>query len=117
MPTVPASPPPEPAPAAKPPWTFLTNHGQVLLAVAQSPDALVNEIAGQVGITARATLTILHDLEEAGYLSRERVGRRNRYLVARHRPFRHPATAGHEVDELLAIFTGDRRPDGTAGTE
>lgn len=101
---------PRSSPAARPPWTFLTNHGQVLLAVAQEPDILVNDIASRVGITSRATLGILHDLEEAGYVTRERVGRRNRYVVARHRPFRHPASAGHEVDELLAIFAGDSRP-------
>lgn len=96
----------EPSPVVRPPWTFLTNHGHVLVAVARSPDALVNDIAGQVGITARATLTILDDLEGAGYLTRERIGRRNHYSVARHRPFRHPATANRDVDELLSIFAG-----------
>ncbi|MFI7742620.1 winged helix-turn-helix domain-containing protein [Kocuria sp. HR5S1] len=91
----------------RPPWTFLTNHGHVLLAVAQSQDARVAEIAAQVGITARATLTILKDLEDAGYLRRHRVGRRSHYTVDAHRHFRHPATAGHEVGELLAIFAPD----------
>ena len=91
----------------RPPWTFLTNHGHVLLAVAQSQDARVAEIAARVGITARATLTILKDLEDAGYLRRHRVGRRSHYTVDAHRHFRHPATAGHEVGELLAIFTAD----------
>lgn len=97
----------EGSPVTRPPWTFITNHGHVLLAVARSPDALVSDIAGQVGITTRATLTILDDLEDAGYLTRHRVGRRNQYSVARHRPFRHPATAGHDVDELLSIFALD----------
>lgn len=91
-------------PVQRPPWTLLTNHGHVLLAVAQSQDARVAEIAAQVGITTRATLTILKDLEDAGYLTRHRVGRRSHYTVDTHQHFRHPATAAHEVGELLAIF-------------
>ncbi|MGX5358160.1 winged helix-turn-helix domain-containing protein [Kocuria sp. KH4] len=91
--------------AVRPPWTFLTNHGHVLLAVAQSQDALVSEIAARVGITARATLTILKELEAAGYITRHRVGRRTHYTVDDHQHFRHPANAAHEIGELLAIFT------------
>ena len=94
-------------------WTFLTNHAHLLLAVARDPDARVHDLARLVGISDRAALTILEDLEAAGYLDRERVGRRNRYTVHPHLPFRHPTTAAHDVDELLAIFTGP--PDGTAG--
>lgn len=93
----------------RPSWTFLTNHGHVLLAVAHSADALVSEIAANVGITPRATLAILKDLEAAGYLHRHRVGRRSHYSVDTHQHFRHPATATHEVGELLAIF-GPRPP-------
>ncbi|WP_299951133.1 winged helix-turn-helix domain-containing protein [uncultured Modestobacter sp.] len=90
--------------SAERPWTFLTNHGHVLLAVAGAPDARVTEIAAQVGISPRATLTILGDLADAGYVRRTRVGRRTHYAVQPHQPFRHPAAAAHEVDELLAIF-------------
>ncbi|MFF0989870.1 helix-turn-helix transcriptional regulator [Kocuria nitroreducens] len=97
--------PRRPSPLRRPPWTLLTNHGHVLLAVAGSPDARVSEIAARVGITVRATLAILKDLEAAGYLTRHRVGRRSHYTVDRHQHFRHPATADHEVDELLAIFS------------
>lgn len=87
-------------------WTFLTHHGHVLLAVARDPDIRVHDLAGVVGISDRATLMILQDLQEAGYLRRERVGRRNHYTLERGRPFRHPTTAAHDVDELIAIFTG-----------
>ncbi|WP_369821420.1 helix-turn-helix transcriptional regulator [Kocuria sp. CNJ-770] len=96
-----------PAPAGavvRPPWTFLTNHGHVLLAVAQSQDARVSEIAARVGITTRATLAILKDLESAGYLRRHRTGRRSHYTVDGHRPFRHPAIAAHEIGELLDVL-------------
>ncbi|UZN03451.1 helix-turn-helix transcriptional regulator [Cellulomonas sp. S1-8] len=85
-------------------WTFLTNHAHVLLAVARDPDLRVADIAGYVGITPRATLLVLHDLEAAGYLQRHREGRRTHYTIAAHQPFRHPTTASHDVDELLALF-------------
>lgn len=89
----------------RPAWTLLTNHGHVLLAVAGCPDVRVSDIAAEVGITVRATLAIIKDLEAAGYLTRRRVGRRSHYTVDPHRRFRHPATTAHEVGELLAIFT------------
>lgn len=98
---------PEPGgtvPGPRPPWTFLTNHGHVLLAVTRSRDARVSEIAAQVGISGRATLSILKDLETAGYLSRQRNGRRRHYTVDGHRPFRHPTVAAHEIGELLAVL-------------
>ena len=86
-------------------WTFLTNHGHVLLAVAADADARVEELADRVGISRRATLSILGDLEDAGYLVRSRRGRRTHYELRPHRPFRHPSTAHREVDDLLAIFS------------
>lgn len=88
----------------RPQWTLLTKHAHVLLVVAGSPDALVSAIAGTVGITGRATLSILKDLETVGYLTRHRVGRRNHYTVDPHRRVHHPATATHEIGELLAVF-------------
>ena len=91
----------------RPSWTFLTNHGHVLLAVAADPDARVADIAARVGVTQRAALSILRDLEEGGYLTRSRRGRRTHYDVRPHQHFRHPSTAAHEVDELIAIFTRD----------
>lgn len=94
--------------ARRPRWTFLTNHGHVLLMVASGTDLTVAEMAGRIGITPRATLSILADLEEGGYLERRREGRRTRYAVDPHRHFRHRLTADHEVGELLDIF----RPPG-----
>jgi DNA-binding MarR family transcriptional regulator len=92
----------------RPSWTFLTNHGHVLLAVADDPDARVGDLAARVGISPRAALSILRDLEGAGYLTRIRLGRRTHYEIRPHQHFRHPATAAHEVDELLAIFRSGR---------
>lgn len=88
----------------RPTWTFLTNHGHVLLAVAADPDARVNDIAAKVGITPRTTLQILKDLDDGGYVHRSRDGRRTRYAVEPHQHFRHPATASREVDGLIGLF-------------
>jgi predicted ArsR family transcriptional regulator len=99
---------------AQPSWTFLTHHAHVLLAVAAEPDALVQDIAVRVGITRRSTLSILRDLEEAGYVRRTRVGRRNHYGVNPRRPFRHQAQAGHTIGELLAVFTDPSSDGGPA---
>jgi DNA-binding transcriptional ArsR family regulator len=89
---------------ALPRWTFLTNHGGVLLAVATHPNATLMTIAATVGITERAVRSILRDLQEAGYISAERVGRGKLYHVDRSQRMRHPMAADHVVGELLAVL-------------
>ena len=92
------------APATAVGWTFLTNHAHVLLVIARDPHMTLRDVAAQVGITERATQKIVADLEVAGYLTRARHGRRNSYTISTGQPFRHPVTAGHDVDELLGIL-------------
>jgi DNA-binding MarR family transcriptional regulator len=87
-------------------WTFLTNHAHVLLAIARNPTTRLRDVADAVGITERAAQAIVADLETAGYLHRERVGRRNQYTVNPAGRFRHPAEADHSIGELLTLFTG-----------
>jgi len=87
-------------------WTLLTNHGRLLLLVAANPEARLRDLAEQAGITERAAGSIVGDLEEAGYVTRSRTGRRNSYVVHADRPFRHPAESGHDVGELLDLFAG-----------
>jgi DNA-binding IclR family transcriptional regulator len=86
-------------------WTFLTNHAQVLLCLAETPDIRLREVAERVGITERATQRILAELVEAGYVTAERVGRRNRYTVDRDHAMRHSAQLGYEIDALLKALT------------
>jgi DNA-binding MarR family transcriptional regulator len=86
-------------------WTLLTNHGRVLLLISRDPDARLRDLAEAAGITERAAQTIVGDLEEAGYLTRQRSGRRNHYVVHPRQPFRHPAEADHNVGELLDVFS------------
>ena len=88
------------------PWTFLSNHGHVLLAVARDPHARVRDIAERVGITESSAQQILRDLVDSGYLDKQRVGRRNAYTVRHGQPFRHPAERSRTVDDLIAIFGG-----------
>lgn len=94
----------QPESAPHRPWTLLTNHGRVLLLIAQNPDLRLRDIAAAAGITDRSAQTIVSDLERAGYLLKERVGRRNAYKVNAKAPFRHPAESGHSVGELIALF-------------
>jgi predicted DNA-binding transcriptional regulator len=89
------------APAA--PWTFLTNHAHVLVCLVRDPDATVEAVAREVGITERSARRIVLDLEAAGYLSRERVGRRNRYSFDTARPLRHPVERHRTVGALLRM--------------
>jgi DNA-binding MarR family transcriptional regulator len=87
-----------------PHWTFLTNHAQVLLCIANDPDIRLRDVAETVGITERAAQRIVVDLAEAGFLKRERRGRRNRYLINEKTEMRHPAQQGHEIGELLNLL-------------
>lgn len=82
-------------------WTFLSNHAHVLICLAVDPNARQRDVAGKVGITERAVSGIVADLEAGGYLRRERIGRRNRYRVARRGRLRHPLEAHRSVGQLL----------------
>lgn len=85
-------------------WTFLSNHAQVLLCIAQDPCITAREIGQRVGITERAAQKIIRDLEAAGYLARQREGRRNRYQLYLDRPMRHPAQKGLTIRDLLEML-------------
>ncbi|MCA1835383.1 MAG: winged helix-turn-helix domain-containing protein [Actinobacteria bacterium] len=87
-------------------WTFLTNHAYVLVCVARDPGMRLREIGDCVGITERATSRIVTELEEAGYLTRQRVGRRNVYGVNSDAPLRHSLDGDHTVGELLESLVG-----------
>ena len=86
-------------------WTFLSNHGHVLVHLSRHPDSKIREIADAVGITERRAQSILADLEEAGYVLITREGRRNKYTVNSRKKFRHPAEANRPISELLTIFS------------
>ena len=92
-------------------WHFLTSHAQVLLCIERDPDARLRDIAETVGITERAAQRIVSDLVDAGYVMREREGRRNRYALDRSMRMRHPSQFSHEIGELLDVLRLDDAPD------
>ena len=85
-------------------WTFLTNHTQVLICIAEDVDITLREVANKVGITERAAQRIVADLVEAEIIDRRRVGRRNHYLVNRGAAMRHAAQANHQIGPLLDLL-------------
>lgn len=85
-------------------WTFLSNHGHVLICLARDPEARLRDVAVAVGITERAVQKIVSDLEEADVVERVRDGRRNRYRLFLDRPLRHPIEAHRSVGALLTLI-------------
>ena len=87
------------------PWSFLTNHARVLVCIAEDPGVRLREIGATVGITERAAHRIVGELVEAGYVTRRRVGRRNRYTVRADLPVPDPLARERPLGDLLAVLT------------
>ena len=87
-------------------WTFITNYGHVLLCIATDPGIRLKDLAVKVGITERATQRIVADLLAAGYLTLEKIGRRNSYRIQPDLPFRHPVERHHQIGTLLKVLGG-----------
>jgi DNA-binding MarR family transcriptional regulator len=85
-------------------WRFVTNHTQVLLCISENHESRLRDIATEVGITERAAQRIVADLVDAGYVTRERTGRRNQYTINRDLEMRHPAQLGFEIGPLLDLL-------------
>jgi DNA-binding MarR family transcriptional regulator len=90
-------------------WTFLTNHAQVLLCIADDPGIRLREIGARVGITERATHRIVVELEASGYVSRRREGRRNRYTIRAGRRLPDPVANKQRVGDLVGLLARTRR--------
>jgi predicted transcriptional regulator len=97
-----------------PDWTFLTNHAHVLVCVARDPGVRLRDVATDVGITERAAQRIVADLVDAGYLEREREGRRNRYRLHTEMPLRHPLEHENAIGEILQVLTRPKGPPAAA---
>jgi len=85
-------------------WRFVTNHAHVLECVATNPAVRLRDIAATVGVTERTAAQIVNDLEQAGYVTKTRVGRNNRYAVHDGLPLRHPQHRHHTVGELIRFL-------------
>lgn len=85
-------------------WTFLTNHARILILIAETSGIRLRDLADQVGITERAAQRIVAELEAAGYLTHEKIGRRNQYHLRLDAHLRHPLEEDVEVGRLLELF-------------
>jgi DNA-binding transcriptional ArsR family regulator len=90
-------------------WSFLTNHARVLLCIAHDPELRLRDMADTLGITERSAYAIVNDLSEAGYVLKERDGRRNRYKIQGHLPLPDGTTRERTVGEVLDLLTGTKR--------
>jgi DNA-binding IclR family transcriptional regulator len=94
-------------------WTFLTNHARVLLCISQDPGIRLRDIADRVGITERSAFAIVLDLAQAGYVVKEKDGRRNRYRIQADLPLPESTSRERTVGEILALLAGgDSLPAG-----
>jgi len=87
-------------------WGFLTNHAQVLLCIAHDPGVRLRDIAASLGITERSAYGIVTDLAAAGYVVKQKDGRRNRYQIQAHLPLPESASRGRTIGEVLDLLAG-----------
>ena len=87
-------------------WNFLTNHGRALLCIAHDPQVRLRDIAATLGITERSAYGIVNDLTEAGYVIKDKDGRRNRYQVQEHLPLPDSLEREQAIGEVLGLLTG-----------
>jgi DNA-binding IclR family transcriptional regulator len=91
-------------------WSFLTNHARVLVCIAHDPGVRLRDIAATVGITERSAYTIVTDLTAAGYVVKNRDGRRNRYLIQSHLPLREASTRERTIGDVLDVLVESELP-------
>src|SRR5260370_14165971 len=87
-------------------WSFLTSHARVLLCIAHDPGMRLRDIAARLGITERSAYGIVTELAQAGYVVKQKDGRRNRYQIQAHLPLPEPTTRERTVGEILALLAG-----------
>lgn len=90
-------------------WTFLTNHAGALLFIAANADARLRDVAAALDVTERTAFGIVSDLAEAGYVVKEKEGRRNRYHVQGHLPLPDPLGHDRTIGEVLDLLSKARR--------
>ena len=87
-------------------WTFLTNHSHVLFCLSEDPELVLREIAEKVVITERSVQRIVKELEQEGFLEKERVGRRNRYKLILKRELRHKLEKHTTIEDVINVLRG-----------
>lgn len=104
-------------------WSFLTSHARALVCIASDPGVRLSEIAAVLGVTERRAFGIVNDLTDAGYVVKEKDGRRNRYRVQHHLPLPRRFPREPTIGEVLAVLVnaGATEParvvDGDGGSD
>jgi hypothetical protein len=101
-------------------WKFLTGHARVLLCIARDPGMRLRDVAASLGITERSAHAIITDLTAAGYVVKQKHGRRNRYQIQAHLPLPEPASQEPAIGDVLALLVGDgtgRKPQESAPSQ
>ena len=88
-------------------WSFLTNHARMLMCIAEDPGVRLRDAAASLGITERSAHAIVADLTTAGYVVKQKHGRRNRYQIQAHLPLPEPASQEPAIGDVLAMLVGD----------
>lgn len=88
-------------------WTFITNHGAAMLVIAAEPDIRITDLAERLEISERATRRIVRDLVDGGYLTVERIGRRNHYSACPGASMRHPVVRAKQLAQLVMAIGVD----------
>jgi len=91
------------------PWTFVTNHAVVLGFIACHPMITAHEMALEIDISERATRRIIAELQDAGYITKKKIGRRIQYQVKHHVHLRHETQEDKPVGDLLKILSAQRK--------
>jgi hypothetical protein len=94
-------------------WSFLTKHARVLVCIAHDPAVRLRDIAATVGITERSAYGIVNDLTSAGYVVKDKDGRRNHYRIQAHLPLREAIGQERTIGDVLEILVDGAGPDGT----
>ncbi len=89
-------------------WSFITTHGLVLAAIAKRPRSTAREIGDMVNVTERTAHKIIRELEQAGYITRNKVGRNNKYTIHSDMPLSEE-TSDAAVGELLVMLGWKKR--------
>ena len=93
-------------------WSFLTNHARALLFIAHDRDARLRDLAVALDVTERTAYGIVAELTEAGYVVKERDGRRNRYHIQAHLPLRDSISRERTIGEVLDLLVDAKQPKG-----
>ena len=96
-------------------WSFLTNHARVLVCIARDPGVRLRDIAATVDITERSAYGIVDDLAAAGYVVKDRDGRRNRYQIQAHLPLGESIGRERTIGEVLELLVDTKVPERAGG--